>query len=262
MEHHRSQGNEVPSRNLLKTKVQIEGIRESGRLNTYLLDYITKYVEEGISTAELDQMIHDRTIQYGGIPAPLQYNGYPKSTCISINEVVCHGIPSGDIILRDGDIVNIDVSTLYKGYFSDSSRMFCVGDVSDEKQRLADVAQECMEAGIRAVRPWGFLGDVGQAVRDHARRNGYSVVREIGGHGIGLAFHEDPWVSYVSSRGTGILLVPGLVFTVEPMVNMGGAKICTDQTDGWTVRTADGLPSAQWEKTVLVTEDGCEVLAD
>ena len=258
---YRSKACEVPPLGLLKTQQQIQGIRDSGKLNIDLLDFIGDYVVAGVTTGELDRLIYEKTGELGGIPATLNYNGYPKSVCISINDVVCHGIPSERVILRSGDIANIDVSTIYNGFFSDSSRMFCVGDVSAEKQRLVDVAKECMELGIEQIKPWGFLGDVGQAVHDHARKNGYSVVREIGGHGIGLQFHEDPWVSYVSKQGTGMLLVPGLVFTVEPMINMGKAGTATDERDNWTVYTADGEPSAQWEKTVLVTETGYEILA-
>lgn len=261
IEVYRLKGYEVPHRKLLKTKQQIEGIRESGKKNISLLDFIENHVVEGVSTKELDQFIFEKTKDLGGIPADLHYEGYPKSSCISINDVVCHGIPSEQVFLKSGDIVNIDVSTIYKGFFSDSSRMFCVGSVSAEKQKLVDVAKECVDLGIEQVKPWGFLGDVGQAVRDHARENGYSVVREIGGHGIGLQFHEEPWVGYVTKQGTGMLLVPGLVFTVEPMINMGKPKIVTDKRDNWTIRTADGKPSAQWEKQVLVTETGYEVLA-
>lgn len=257
---YQAKGYKVPKRKLIKTQRQIEGIRESSKLNIALLDYIGDFIADGITTEELDRLIHEKTIELGGIPAPLNYNGYPKSVCISINEVVCHGIPSEELVLKNGDITNIDVSTIYNGFFSDSSRMFCVGDVSSENQKLVDVAKECMEIGISQVKPWGLLGDVGQAVNDHAIKNGYSVVREIGGHGIGLEFHEDPWVSYVTKQGTGMLLVPGLVFTVEPMINMGKADVTISKTDDWTVYTADGKPSAQWEKTVLVTETGCEVL--
>ena len=251
----------MPYRKLLKTKQQIEGIRESGKRNIALLDFIANYAVDGITTEELDRLIFEKTKELGGVPATLNFDGYPKSVCISINDVVCHGIPSDRIFLRNGDIVNIDVSTIYNGFFSDSSRMFCIGAVSAEKQKLVDVAKECVELGIEQVKPWGFLGDVGQAVQDHARENGYSVVREIGGHGIGLQFHEDPWVGYVTKQGTGMLLVPGLVFTVEPMINMGKSNIVTDKCDNWTIRTADGKPSAQWEKQVLVTETGYEVLA-
>ncbi|AFM01213.1 methionine aminopeptidase, type I [Desulfitobacterium dehalogenans ATCC 51507] len=255
-----AKGYEIPERSLLKNPKQIEGIRESSKLNIVLLDYIEDFVVEGVTTEELDRLIYNKTKELGGIPATLNYKGFQKSVCISINEVVCHGIPLSRVRLQNGDIVNIDISTLYRGYYSDSSRMFCIGGVSDEKRKLVEVAKECTELGIRQVKPWGFLGDVGQAVNDHAKKNGYSVVKEIGGHGIGEKFQEDPWVSYVSKRGTGMLLVPGLVFTVEPMINMGKANIVLDQKDGWTVYTADGKPSAQWEKTVLVTDTGCEVL--
>ena len=258
--NYRLKGFKVPPRKILKTKQQIEGIRESSKRNIELLDFIGNYAVAGVTTGELDRLIFEKTKEFGGIPAPLNYNGYPKSSCISINEVVCHGIPSEQEFLQNGDIVNIDLSTIYNGYFSDSSRMFCIGEVSEDKRKLVQVAKECMEAGIEQVKPWGFLGDVGHAVNTHAMNNGYTVVREIGGHGIGLEFHEDPWVGYVTKPGTGMLLVPGLVFTVEPMINLGGAEVFTDEEDDWTVYTADGKPSAQWEKTVLVTENGCEVL--
>ena len=191
IENYRLKGYEVPHRKLLKTTQQIEGIRESSERNIALLDFIEEYVVDGAATEELDQLIFEKTKKLGGVPAPLNYNGYPKSVCISINDIVCHGIPSDHIFLQNGDIVNIDVSTIYNGFFSDSSRMFCVGAVSAERQKLVDVAKECMEFGIEKIKPWGFLGDIGQAVNDHAKKNGYSVVREIGGHGIGLQFHED-----------------------------------------------------------------------
>lgn len=256
----RSEGYAVPNRSLLKTPAQIAGIADSSRINIAALDMIGKYVKPGVTTAELDQLIHEKTVGMGGVPAPLHYRGFPKSTCISINEVVCHGIPSKKTVLKEGDIVNMDISTIYKGFYSDSSRMFCVGAVSGEKQRLVETARECMELGVGAVKPWGFLGDVGGAVNTHAKKNGCTVVREIGGHGIGLQFHEEPFVSYVTQKGTGMVLVPGLTFTVEPMINMGKAQVYTDEKDGWTVYTADQRPSAQWEKTVCVTEAGCRVL--
>lgn len=256
----RNEGYEVPNRKLLKTPAQLAGMAGSSQINIAALDMIGEYVKPGITTEELDRLIHEKTAEMGGIPAPLHYRGFPKSTCISINEVVCHGIPSKKTVLREGDIVNIDVSTIFKGYYSDSSRMFCVGAVSGEKQRLVETARECMELGIEAVKPWGFLGDVGEAVNSHAKNNGYSVVREIGGHGVGLEFHEEPFVSYVTQKGTGMVLVPGLTFTVEPMVNMGKAQVHTDPKDGWTVTTVDRQPSAQWEKTVCVTQDGCRIL--
>ncbi len=251
----------APNRNLLKTQPQIAKIKESSKINIEVLDFVGRHIAAGITTAEIDRLVFNKTKALGGRPATLNYKGYPKSVCTSINEQVCHGIPSEKTVLKDGDIINVDVSTEYNGYFSDSSRMYCIGKVSNEKKRLVEIAKECMELGIRQVRPWGFLGDIGQAIHDHAKQNGYSVVREIGGHGIGLKFHEDPWVSYVSKAGTGMLLVPGLIFTVEPMINMGAAKIFIDKDDDWTVYTADGQPSAQWESMVLVTNDGCEVLA-
>lgn len=214
-----------------------------------------------MSTEEIDKMVYERTTAMGGIPAPLHYQGFPKSVCTSINEQVCHGIPSEEDILKEGDIVNVDCSTILNGYFSDSSRMFCIGEVSEEKKRLVDVTKECIQKGLEQVKPWGFLGDMGQAVHDHAYANGYTVVREIGGHGIGLEFHEEPWVGYNSKAGTEMLMVPGMVFTIEPMVNMGQADIFVDEENDWTVYTADGQPSAQWEVMVLVTEDGYEILS-
>ena len=196
-----------------------------------------------------------------GFSIPLNYEGFPKSVCTSINDAVCHGIPSKDEILMDGDIINVDVSTILDGYFADSSRMFMMGNVSDEDKKLVEVTKEAMYKGLEMVKPWTFMGDMGQAVNDHAIANGYSVVREIGGHGVGIEFHEEPWVSYVTKKGTEILLVPGMIFTIEPMINMGGPEIFVDEENDWTVYTDDGSKSAQWEIQVLVTEDGHEVLS-
>lgn len=250
----------IPPHEIIKNQEQIEGMRQSSRINIAVLDYVAQNIKAGISTEEIDRWVYNLTKEQGGIPAPLGYNGFPKSVCTSVNDQVCHGIPSPDVILQDGDIINVDVSTIYNGYFSDSSRMFCIGEVSAEKKRLVQVTRECVEQGLAMVRPWGFLGDMGQAVHEHAIKNGYSVVREIGGHGIGLEFHEKPWVSYVSKKGTGMMMVPGMVFTIEPMVNAGSDEIYTDEKDGWSVYTSDGFPSAQWEIMVLVTENGYEVL--
>ena len=230
------------------------------RLNIAILDEIERQIHIGMSTEEIDRIVVDMTKQMGGIAATLGYEGFTKSVCTSINEVVCHGIPSEDRLLQDGDIVNVDVSTIYKGYFSDSSRMFMLGNVAPETRKLVQVARECIDIGLEQVKPWHFLGDMAQAINDHAQANGYSIVREIGGHGVGLEFHEDPFVSYVTRKGTEMLMVPGMVFTIEPMVNMGKADIYIDEEDGWTVYTEDGKPSAQWEVTVAVTEDGYEVL--
>lgn len=254
-------GCKIPPRKIIKTPAQVEKIRESAKINIAVLDYVAERIQVGVTTEEIDRWVYEQTTKMHGIPAPLNFEGYPKSVCTSINEVVCHGIPSPDVVLQDGDIVNVDVSTILDGYFSDSSRMFCIGNVSPEKKKLVDVTKECMELGLKQVKPWGFLGDVGQAVNDHARANGFKVVRDIGGHGIGLEFHEDPYVSYVSRKGTGMVLAPGLCFTIEPMINMGTDEVFVDADDDWTVYTDDGQPSAQWEIQVLVTEDGYEVLA-
>jgi methionyl aminopeptidase len=255
-----SEGHVVPNHNIIKNQGQIAGIRQSCKINIAVLDYIAEHIHVGMPTSEIDRMVYDVTTSMGGIPAPLHYEGYPYSVCTSVNEQVCHGFPSDDVILKAGDIVNVDVSTILNGYFSDSSRMFCIGEVSAEKKRLVDVTKECVQKGLEQVKPWGFLGDMGQAVHDHAYANGYTVVREIGGHGVGLEFHEEPWVGYNSHRGEEMLLVPGMIFTIEPMVNMGKADIYIDSKNDWEVYTEDGLPSAQWEIMVLVTEDGHEVL--
>ncbi len=254
-------GHIVPDRELLKSEKDVEGIRRSAKINVAVLDEVGDKIRAGMSTQDIDDIVTKVTSAMGGIPADLGYQGFPKSVCTSINNEVCHGIPSKDIILKEGDIINVDCSTILDGYFSDSSRMFCIGEVSPEKKRLVDVTKECMEEGIKAVVPWHLLGDMGHAVHTHALENGYTIVREIGGHGCGNAFHEDPFVSYVTEPGTEMLMVPGMVFTIEPMVNMGRHEIYTDKVNGWTVYTADGLPSAQWEVEVLVTDDGCEILS-
>ena len=245
------QGHTVPSHDILKTPEQLQGIRESSKLNIAILDEIEKQIHIGMSTEEIDRLVSDMTKEMGGIAAPLHYEGFPKSVCTSINEVVCHGIPDENRLLKDGDIVNVDVSTIYKGYFSDSSRMFMLGNVPEETRKLVQVARECIDVGLAQVKPWNFLGDMAQAINDYAKKNGYSIVRE---------FHEEPFVSYVTPKGTEMLMVPGMVFTIEPMVNMGKADIYIDDEDGWTVYTEDGKPSAQWEVTLAVTEDGYEIL--
>lgn len=253
-------GHLVPTRELIKTPEQIEGIRRSGVINTGVLDLVAQEIKEGMSTAAIDKLVYDYTMDHGAIPAPLNYEGFPKSVCTSINEVVCHGIPSEHEILRDGDIINVDVSTILDGYYSDASRMFMIGNVSPEKRRLVEVTKECLEIGREAAKPFGFVGDIGHAIQKHAEKNGYSVVRDLCGHGVGLAFHEEPEVCHFGRKGTGMLLVPGMVFTIEPMINMGTWHVFIDEADGWTVVTEDELPSAQWEHTFVMTETGLEVL--
>lgn len=260
IQFYKRKGYRVPPRQIIRTNEQIKGIRASAQINTALLDYLTEYVKEGVSTAELDRLAYQFTVEHGAIPAPLNYEGFPKSVCISINDVVCHGIPSEEVILRNGDIVNIDVSTILNGYYSDASRMFMIGEVSEEKRRLVQVTKECMEIGIATAQPWARLGDVGAAIQEHAEKNGYTVVRELCGHGVGIHFHEQPTVEHYGRPGTGMLIVPGMTFTIEPMINMGRRNIFIDQQDGWTVYTSDGAPSAQWENMLLITENGNEIL--
>lgn len=255
-----NKGHLVPSRKLIKTPEQIEGIRRSGVVNTGVLDLIAREIKEGMSTAAIDKLVYDYTVSHGAIPAPLNYEGFPKSVCTSINDVVCHGIPDEKEILRDGDIVNVDVSTILDGYYSDASRMFMIGNVSPEKKRLVEVTKECLQIGMEAANPFGFVGDIGYAIQKHAQKNGYSVVRDLCGHGVGLAFHEEPEVLHFGRKGTGMLLVPGMVFTIEPMINMGRYEVYIDEDDGWTVLTDDGLPSAQWEHTFVMTDHGLEIL--
>ena len=257
---YQNKGHLVPTRKLIKTPEQIEGIRRSGVINTGVLDLVEKEIHAGMSTAEIDKLVYDYTVSHGAIPAPLHYEGFPKSVCTSINEVVCHGIPSEEEILEEGDIINVDVSTILDGYYSDASRMFVIGQTSPEKEKLVRVAKECLVKGMEAAKPFGFIGDIGNAVEAHAKKNGFSVVRDLCGHGVGLEFHEDPEVLHYGKKGTGMLLVPGMVFTIEPMINMGDWRVFVDEEDGWTVVTEDELPSAQWEHTFLMTEHGLEIL--
>ena len=258
---HSERGEIVPTRAILKTAEQIEKIKESARLNTAVLDEVAKHIRIGMSTAEIDDIVYTFTKEHGGIPAPLNYQGFPKSVCTSVNEVVCHGIPSEDEILEEGDIINVDVSTILDGYYSDASRMFIIGKTTPEKEKLVRVTKECLEIGMQAAKPFGFVGDIGNAIQRHAEKNGYSVVRDLCGHGVGLEFHEEPEVCHFGRKGTGMLLVPGMVFTIEPMINMGTWQVFIDEEDGWTVVTEDELPSAQWEHTFLMTETGLEILS-
>lgn len=254
-------GHEIPTHKMIKTPDQIDKIRQSAKINIAVLDEIEKQIHAGMRTSEIDRLVYEMTTQMGGIPAPLNYKGFPYSVCTSVNDQVCHGFPSENVFLQEGDIVNVDCSTILDGYFSDSSRMFCIGNVTLDKRKLVNISRECVELGLREVRPYGFLGDVAQAIHDHAKANGYTVVEEIGGHGVGLEFHEDPWVGYTGERGTGMVLAPGMIFTIEPMINMGRADVCTHIENEWEIYTEDGLPSAQWELMVLVTESEYEVLS-
>ena len=259
IKEYRAKGYKIPPLRIIRSEEQIAGIRESAKINTALLDYISENIREGITTQDIDDMVYEFTTSHGAIPAPLHYEGYPKSCCVSRNEIVCHGIPSKKEFLRNGDIVNVDVSTIYNRYFSDASRMFMIGDVSEECQRLVKVTKECLKIGIATAQPWARMGDVGAAIQEHAEKNGYSVVRELCGHGCGVKFHEPPEVLHYGKRGTEELIIPGMTFTIEPMINMGKKEIFIEEND-WTVVTKDLKPSAQWEHQILITETGNEIL--
>jgi methionyl aminopeptidase len=248
----------------IKTEEDIARMRVAGRLAAEVLDYITPHVQPGVTTGELDRLCHEYIVNVqGAVPAPLNYAPpgyppYPKSVCTSVNHVVCHGVP-GDKRLKAGDILNIDITVIKDGFHGDTSRMFFVGPASIQARRLCEVTYDCMWRGIRAVRHGARLGDIGNAIQTHAERQGYSVVREFCGHGIGRKFHEDPQVLHYGHPGTGMQLQRGMIFTVEPMINAGRPDI-RQMADGWTIVTKDQSLSAQWEHTVLVTETGFEIL--
>lgn len=243
----------------IKTKKQIEGIRKSGRLAARCLQYITPWVQPGISTAELNSLLDNYIREQGAIPACQDYQGFPKATCISVNEVVCHGIP-GPQVLKDGDIVGIDVTTILGGYFGDTCITYPVGNIGKEAADLMDATRRCLDAGIAVVRPGNRFGKIGAVISAIARAEGYGVVNMFCGHGVGLRFHEEPQVPHIARETDGPVMKPGMVFTIEPMLcsNSGDVVIC--EQDGWTVRTADGGLSAQFEHTIAVMSDGCEVL--
>ena len=257
----KKQGYIVPPRHLIKSEEQIKGIREACRINTLVLDRVASEIKEGMTTEDIDRIVREETKALGGICSCLGYEGFPKSVCTSVNNVVCHGIPSKKVKLKSGDIVNVDCTTEVNGYFGDSSRMFMIGGCSAEAQRLVRVTKECLDMAVEGIKPYSPVGDVGHIVSRHARENGYSVVKELGGHGVGLAMHEDPFVSHTAKKGTGMILVPGMVFTIEPMINAGKAGVCIDESDGWTIYTWDDSLSAQWEYTLLMTDSGVEILS-
>ena len=231
-------------------------MRAAGRLSADLLDYIEAFVKPGVTTLELDELAHAYTIKHGGIPAPLNYKGFPKSICTSVNEVVCHGIPNAKQKLKDGDIINIDVTSIVDGFFGDTSRMFYVGkNVSPTARKLSECAQISLLRGIAAVRDGARTGDIGATIQTYAESQGFSVVREFVGHGIGRTFHEDPQIMHYGQKGKGTRLGPGMVFTIEPMINQGHWKTKVLR-DGWTAVTIDGSLSAQWEHTIAIKSDG------
>lgn len=257
-----NKGKLVPTRELIRTPEEIESIRRAGVVNTGVLDEVGKHIHAGMSTLEIDEICMDYCHKHGAIPACLNYEGFPKSVCTSINEVVCHGIPKAEDILEEGDIINVDFTTILDGFYADASRMYIIGKTTPEKEQLVRVAKECLEIGAEAAKPYSFVGDIGYAVEKHAKKYHYGVVRDLCGHGVGLKFHEQPDVPHYGKKGQGMLLVPGMVFTIEPMINMGSWKVFIDAEDpyGWEVISEDELPSAQWEHTFLMTEHGVEIL--
>lgn len=259
-----NKGKIVPTRDLILTDEQIEGVRRSGVVNTGVLDEVARQIHPGMNTQEIDDICMQYCKDHNAIPACLNYEGFPKSVCTSINEVVCHGIPKESDVLEEGDIVNVDFTTIVDAYYADASRMFIIGEkTTPEKEQLVRVAKECLEIGMEAAKPYGFVGDIGHAIKKHCKKYHYGIVTDLCGHGVGLKFHEEPEVLHDAYRGTGMLLVPGMVFTIEPMINMGSPKVFIDADDeyGWEVITEDELPSAQWEHTLVMTEHGVEILS-
>ena len=245
----------------LKSPAEIDKMRVAGRLAAEVLEMIGEHVKPGVSTGELDRICHRHIVEkQDAIPAPLNYKGFPKSICTSVNHVVCHGIPSDGKILKNGDIVNIDITVIKEGYHGDTSKMFIVGTAPEHALRLVRVTRECLLKGIEAARPGNRLGDIGHVIQQHGEANHYGIVREYCGHGIGTGFHEDPQVLHYGAPGTGVELRPGMTFTIEPMLNAGTRHTRLSSKDGWTVTTRDRRLSAQWEHTLAILEDGCEVL--
>lgn len=247
---------------IIKNAEQIEGIRKSSQLAGNTLKFISDYVKEGVSTLYLDTLIEKYIRDNGAIPAPLNYHGFPKSCCISLNDVICHGIPDEKTILKEGDILNIDVTTILDGYYGDTSTMFTIGDVSNQAAKLIEDTEHALYLGIEQVKPGNYFGNIGFNIGRFAKAKKYGVVYEFCGHGVGIDFHEEPQVEHIAQRNSGEMMQVGMIFTIEPMINMGKARAKVDEKDGWTARTIDHKLSAQFEHTILVTKDGFEILTD
>ena len=245
---------------ILKTDAQIKGIRKSCRLTRDILNMVAERIKPGITTDDINDWVHEYTVNHGAVPAPLHYNGFPKSVCVSLNNVICHGIPDATVI-KEGDILNVDVTTILDGYYGDAGRMFMIGKIYEEAERLIRVSRECLYIGIEQVKPYHDFGEIGYAIEQHAIKHGYSVVRDYGGHGIGLRFHEEPHVHHYGNRKRGIVMLPNMIFTIEPMINQGRYETRL-MPDSWTAVTIDGKLSAQWEHMVRVTESGVEILTE
>ncbi|MCY4523332.1 MAG: type I methionyl aminopeptidase [Halobacteriovoraceae bacterium] len=243
----------------IKSEQEINLMRKTCTLAASTLQYIESHIKPGISTEDINSLCHQYIIDNNAYPSPLNYRGFPKSVCTSINEVICHGIPSQNVVLKDGDILNVDVTTYLNKFHGDTNKTFFIGEVRPEIKKLVEVTYRCMRAGISVVKPEAHIGDIGHIIAEIAYDHGYSVVEDYCGHGIGRNFHEEPQVLHVGRKGTGPQVMPGMTFTIEPMINLG-SKTCKLLNDGWTVVTADGKWSAQFEHTILVTDDGHEIL--
>lgn len=251
----------IPPRTMIKNDIQIEGIKKAALINTGLLDTIEAIIHVGISTEEINEIAKNYTKNHQATCADYQYMGFPKHICTSINDVVCHGVPNAHDILQDGDIINVDATTMLDGYYADASRMFMIGSISNEAKRLVEITKECLLMGMKSIIPYqSTIGDIGKAIEKHAHANGYTVVKELAGHGVGMAIHEEPSIFHFDIKEDTYVIVPGMVFTIEPMINQGTADIYLDADDGWTIYTDDEKLSAQWEHTFLVSETGVEIL--
>ena len=259
IERIRQEGHVVPTRKLIKNADQIAAIKESAKINIAVLDYVGEHIQEGVTTGQIDRWVYDLTTKMGGIPAPLNYQGYPKSVCTSVNDQVCHGIPSKKRILQEGDIISLDCGLIYKGYHSDAARTWGVGEISKEAQRLIDVTKQSFFEGIKFAKEGNHLYEISKAIQDYAEGFGYSIVRDLVGHGIGTHLHEDPQIPNFKPVGRGLKLRAGMTLAIEPMINQGVYDV-EWLDDDWTVVTADGALSAHYENTVLITKDGCEIL--
>lgn len=244
----------------IKNKRQINGIRKAGKMAADTLRYLEPIIKSGVSTNFINEEAENYIKKSGGIPACLGYNGFPKSICTSINEVVCHGVPSDKDILKHGDIINVDVTVIYDGYYGDTSRMFTIGDISEDAKNLIKITKECLDIGIDQVKPYNYFGNIGFYISQHAEKNGYSVVEIMGGHGIGLNFHEPPEIIHKAPLNSGEKMRNGMIFTIEPMISIGTADLVICENDGWTARTADGKLSAQMEHTVACIGNKYEIL--
>jgi len=258
LSEYEEQGYDILPMNVIKTAEQIEGIKKSGKLTSEILKMVEARIKAGITTEEINTWVSEYTLKNGATAAPLNFNGFPKSVCTSLNDVICHGIPDGTV-LKDGDIINVDVTTVLEGYYSDASRMFIIGNASEDAKKLVQAAKEALRIGIEAVKPFGDIRAIGVAIQSYCDKLGYSIVKDLGGHGVGIDFHEEPHVDHFKREGMGELILPGMVFTVEPMINAGDYH-CDTLDDEWTVVTRDGSLSAQWEHTILVTETGVEII--